>query len=301
MSTRLLELMELADECPEVDELRPYLADPDPEVRRVALSVLSETTEDWVAAAPLIAGGLADPDAAVRATAVGFLTELVEVLVPGPQFEAILRTCTAAAESEVRAAAVEALWRHRRAHLTELTALLADPEVSVRRAVVGGLTSLDALPELGDAAADSDPLVRIAVARGVAALGDPRGAATLLGLATDPDPLVRAAALTGLARTGVDAAASAAAASALSDQAWQVRQGAAIALAVAAPEFAAVQLISAISDENLDVRKAVVRGLAEHIAERREVTDALHTVLEDPDADVRAFARIGIANARKEP
>uniref|UniRef100_UPI000AC85A09 HEAT repeat domain-containing protein n=1 Tax=Nocardia xishanensis TaxID=238964 RepID=UPI000AC85A09 len=77
-------------------------------------------------------------------------------------------------------------------------------------------------------------------------------------------------------------------------------QGAAIALAVADPDLAAPRLISAVTDGNLDVRKAAVRGLAERIAERPEVTAALRTALEDPDADVRAFARIGIANSGKE-
>nr|WP_235947034.1 HEAT repeat domain-containing protein [Nocardia terrae] len=297
MSGRLLALMDLAEECPDLDELRSFLDDPDPEVRRTALSVLSETTEEWDAAAPIIAGGLADTDAAVRATAVGLLTELVEVLVPGTEFETILRERATVGEPGVRAAAVEALWRHRRVTVAELVNLLADPDPSVRLAVVGGLTSFDALRELGDAATDPQSLVRIAVAKGIAAMGDPRGADTLLTLAADPEPLVRAAALTGLAHTGCDPVAAAQAAAALTDPAWQVRQGAAIALSVAAPDFAAAHLIPVIADVNLDVRKAAVRGLAENIPARREVTDALHTALEDPDADVRAFARIGIAGA----
>lgn len=300
MSARLLALMELAEECPDIDELRPYLGDSDPEVRRTALSVLSETTEEWAEAAPIIANGLADGDEAVRQTAVGLLTELVEVLVPGTAFDTVLRERVAAGDPVVRAAAIEALWRHRRVDAADLLTWLPDPETEVRRAVVGGLTSVDALAGLATAATDAEPRVRISVAKGIAAVGDPRGTTTLVGLAADPDPLVRAAALNGLARTGCDPAAAVIAAAALADPAWQVRQGAAIALAVADPDYAAPQLIPAITDENLDVRKAVVRGLAERIAERREVTAALHTALEDPDADVRAFARIGIANARKE-
>ena len=301
MSARLLALLELAEECPEFDELASYFADPDPEVRRTALSVLSETTEEWERATPIIAAGLADPDATVRAAATGLLTELVEVLVPGPQFDTTLHECTGAPDPEVRAAAVEALWRHRRIDAARLSGLLPDPDPGVRRAVIGGLTSVDALPELDTAATDADPLVRIAVAKGLAAVGDPRGARTLTALARDPEPLVRAAALSGFAATGCDPAAAELAATALADPAWQVRQGAAIALATAAPDFAARHLVPAVADENLDVRKAAVRGLAERIATHREVTDALRTALEDPDADVRAFARIGIANARKEP
>ncbi|RBO96490.1 HEAT repeat protein [Nocardia puris] len=300
MSARLLALMDLAEECPELTELAPFLRDPDPEVRRTALSVLSETTEEWAAASPLIAAGLADPDVSVRHAAIGLLTELLEVLVPGTEFDAVLRAAAGAPEPAVRAAAIEALWRHRRTDAAELAGRLADPNAEVRRVVVGGLTSVDALAELDTAAVDPAPLVRIAVAKGVAAVGDPRGAATLTGLARDDDPLVRAAAFTALAATGCDGEASALAASAMTDPAWEVRQGAAAALAVADPDLAAPLLVAAITDDNLDVRKAAVRGLAERIAEYPEVTEALRTALEDPDADVRAFARIGIANSGKD-
>ncbi len=300
MSARLLALLDLADECPELDELAPFVTDPDPEVRRTALSVLSETTDAWAEAAPLFAAALADPDVDVRHAAIGLLTELLEVLVPGPEFDAALRACVTAPEPAVRSAAIEALWRHRRTDAAELVQWLADSNAAVRRTVVGGLTSVDALDELALAAADDDEDVRIGVAKGVAAVGDPRGAVTLLALAADPRPLVRAAALSSLAGTGCDEHAAATAAASMTHPAWQVRQGAAIALAAADPELAAAPLLTAVSDPNLDVRKAAVRALAERIAERRDITTALHAALDDPDADVRAFARIGIANSGKE-
>lgn len=300
MSTRLLQLMDLAEEWPELDELRPYLTDADPEVRRTALSVLSETTEEWAAASPLIAAGLADADVTVRHAAIGLLTELLEVLIPGPEFDAALRGCVTAPEPAVRSAAIEALWRHRRSNAAELAGWFADPNIEVRSRVVGGFTSIDALAELDTAAGDPAPLIRIAVAKGIAAVGDPRGAATLIGLASDTDLLVRAAAFTALAHTGCDDEAAAVAAAAMADPAWQVRQSAAIALSVTDPETAAPHLIPAVTDENLDVRKAAVRALAERIAAHPEVAAALQSALEDPDADVRAFARIGIVNSRKE-
>ncbi len=300
MSARLLVLMDLAEECPDLDDLRPFLTDSDPEVRRTALSVLSETTEEWAEATPLFAAALGDPDVDVRHAAIGLLTELLEVLVPGAEFAAALRANATAAEPAVRSAAIEALWRHRLVTAGELAVWFADPNPVVRRTVVGGFTSVDALTELAAAAADPDPEVRIAVARGIAAVGDPRGAVSLLDLTADPEPLVRAAALTGLAGTGCDATAASVAEGALADPAWQVRQGAALALAAADPDLAAAPLIAAVTDPNLDVRKAAVRALAERIAERRDITAALHTALEDPDADVRAFARIGIANSGKE-
>lgn len=300
MSARLLALLDLADECPELDELTPFLTDADPEVRRTALSVLSETTDAWARAAPIIARALADVDVDVRHTAIGLLTELLEVLVPGPEFDAALRGCTTAPEPAVRSAAIEALWRHRRVNAEELAGWLTDPNVTVRRTVIGGLTSVDAIDELAAAAADDDQDVRIGVAKGIAAVGDPRGAVTLLALAEDPEPLVRAAALASLTGTGCDEHAAAVATAAITDPAWQVRQAAAIALAAAEPELAAAPLLSAVSDPNLDVRKAAVRALAERIAERRDITSALQRALDDPDADVRAFARIGIANSGKE-
>lgn len=300
MTARLLALLDLADECPELDELTPFITDPDPEVRRTALSVLSETTDAWAEAAPIFATALADVDVDVRHAAIGLLTELLEVLVPGPEFDAALRHCVTASEPAVRSAAIEALWRHRRTGAAELAGWLADSNAAVRRTVVGGLTSVDALDELGLGAADEDADVRIGVAKGVAAIGDPRGAVTLLALAADSQPLVRAAALSSLAGTGCDEQAAATAAAAIDDPAWQVRQAAAIALAAADPELAAAPLLSAVSDPNLDVRKAAVRALAERIAERRDITTALRAALDDPDADVRAFARIGIANSGKE-
>nr|BFD83311.1 hypothetical protein StreXyl84_27120 [Streptomyces sp. Xyl84] len=42
-SARLLELVALADEEPRLDALLPYLGDPDADVRRAAVDVLTET------------------------------------------------------------------------------------------------------------------------------------------------------------------------------------------------------------------------------------------------------------------
>lgn len=297
--TAMLELLELAEECPELDELRPYLADPDAEVRRQALSVLSETTEEWAEASPVIATALSDPDPAVAYAAIGFVNELREVLVPTPEFAAALRSSVGASDPAIRAAAIGALWRHRLTDAGELAGWLADPDVGVRRTTVAGLTSIDALGELDSAATDPDTLVRISVANGIGAVGDPRGAATLIGLARDLDFLVRAAALKSLAKTGFNGGATELAVAAIADPAWEVREAAAIALGVAQPEVAAAPLISAVHDDNFDVRKAAVRALGERVAARPDVVAALESAQSDPDADVRAYARIGLA--RKEP
>jgi HEAT repeat protein len=299
MSSRMLSLLELADECPELTELRPYLDSDDAEVRRTALSVLSETTEEWAAASAVIAAALTDIDAGVRRTAMELLAELREVLVAGDEFAVALRAGAAGADASVRATAIGALWRHRLTTTAELSQWLTDAEVDVRREAVLGLVSLDALDALAVAAADDEPLVRISVAKAVAAIGDPRGVQTLVQLAADPEPLVRAAALAGMEHTGCDEHATTMAVAGLCDDAWQVRAGAAAALAAADADDAVGPLSLASRDDNLDVRKAAVRALAEHFAYRPDVRDVLTAAHDDPDADVRAYARMGITEGSR--
>lgn len=73
-----------------------------------------------------------------------------------------------------------------------------------------------------------------------------------------------------------------------------VRQGAAAALSAADPADAVGPLITAATDGNLDVRKAAVRALLPRIAGRPAVRAALEHARSDVDADVRAFARMGL-------
>ncbi|NIJ11936.1 HEAT repeat protein [Saccharomonospora amisosensis] len=293
-SARILALLELADEAPTVEELAGYLADPDAEVRRTALSVLSEAAEDWAEASPVFAAALADPDAGVRDRAIDLLAELREVLIAGTEFADALRAATTQPDPAVRIAAIGSLWRHGLSTEAELTGLLNDSVEYVRAEAILGLVSLDALDAIDAAAADPSATVRLAVARAVAAVGDPRGVTTLITLSGDSDPLVRAAALNGMAATGCTEAAVAIAASALTDPAWQVRQGAAAALSAADPADAVGPLITAATDGNLDVRKAAVRALLPRIAGRPAVRAALEHARSDVDADVRAFARMGL-------
>lgn len=297
---RILALLELAEEVPTTEELAEFLTDADPDVRRTALTVLSEAAESWEEPSAVFAAALLDPDPAVRGAAVELLGELREVLVPGERFARSLREACGHPDADVRGAAVVALWRHRLCTVGELTALLTDPDEAVRCETVLGLVSLDALDALADAAGDPAAAVRLAVARGLAAVGDPRGAATLIRLAEDSDVLVRAAALSAMAHTGCTERAAALARTALSDPAWQIRQGAAAALAVADPQEAVAPLIAATRDTNLDVRKAAVRGLGGLAAGRPEVRAALEAAVTDVDADVRAFARMGLSDARAD-
>jgi HEAT repeat protein len=294
---RILALLELAEESPTTDELTEFLTDPDPGVRRTALTVLSEAAESWDEPSAVFAAALLDSDAAVRRTAVELLGELREVLVIGERFTRALQEASRSEDADVRAAAVGALWRHRLCSTEELASLLPDPLEAVRCEVVLGLVSLDALDALGEAAADPAPAVRLAVARGLGSVGDPRGTTTLTALAEDTDVLVRAAALSAMAHTGCAEQAAAVATAALADPAWQVRQGAAVALSVTDPQEAVAPLIAATRDTNLDVRKAAVKALGSRLPGRAEVRAALEAALDDADADVRAFARMSLAAA----
>jgi len=294
---RILALLELTEESPTTEELAEFLTDADPDVRRTALTVLSEISEGWEEPSSVFAGALLDPDEAVRRTAIDLLSELREVLVLSERFAGSLREASAHPDSQVRVAAIGALWRHRLCAVDELTVLLADPAVPVRCEVILGFVSLDALDPLDQAAVDPAAEVRLAVARGLASVGDPRGATTLIRLAQDTDVLVRAAALAAMASTGCAGQAAVLARTALTDPAWQVRQAAATALSVADLGEAADVLITATRDSNLDVRKAAVRSLGNRWAGRPDIRAALEAAQADPDADVRAFARMGLVES----
>jgi len=290
VSARILALLALADEAPEAEELAGYLTDPEPDVRRTALTVLSEATEDWAHGSTQVAAALLDPDPSVRATAVELLAELREVLVAGEEFTAALNRAATHADPAVRAAAVGALWRHHRIAVEQAELHLVDPDAGVRAEAVHALVSLRATP-LDTAAADPSAEVRIAVAGGLGTLGDPRGAGALTELATDPDTAVATAAFTALAETGCPPRAAALATQALQQRDWQVREAAAKALAAAPAELATAPLTAATRDPNLDVRRAAVRSLGHLAPDDPEVPAALTAATEDPDADVRAYAR----------
>jgi HEAT repeat protein len=77
---------------------------------------------------------------------------------------------------------------------------------------------------------------------------------------------------------------------ALRAPAWQIREGAARALAGATTELAVPRLAEALSDAHLDVRKAAVLSLTRW-SDEAAARDALGIALKDTDADVRAYAR----------
>ncbi|WP_157245109.1 fumarate reductase/succinate dehydrogenase flavoprotein subunit [Nonomuraea typhae] len=299
-SPRILELHRLAEEQPTAAQLAPYLADPDPKVRRAAIAALTETVPDG--AGPALAAALADPHGTVRRAAATGLRELVEVLRPPLALEPALDS----PDALVRATALDVLRALRLGGAEVFAAALGDPDRRVRIEAIRGLVSLDEAGPVAAAAADSSREVRVWVARGLGLIGKqvstpaaPASRADVLmrlpvleKLAADADPLVRAAALESSGAVG--APLETLAVRAMDDPAWQVRVGAARALAAAGPGTAVPPLVAALADANLDVRKAAVLALTRWAA-LAEVTAPLETALGDSDADVRAYARRALA------
>ncbi|MGW0289940.1 fumarate reductase/succinate dehydrogenase flavoprotein subunit [Streptomyces tuirus] len=301
-ATRLLELVALAEEEPELKALRPYLADPVAAVRREAVAVLTETLPPGTGTA--LAAALRDSAAEVRAAAAASLRELVETLPAEPDLRDGLAAALAEPDPVVRAAALDVLRALRLGDDALFADSLADSDIAVRIEAVRALVSVDAAGELARAAL-SDPSreVRVAIAKGLATVGAERLAgdapaadpaagaieAALTGLLDDSDALVRAAAYGALGTTGCPAPLTARAVAALSETAWQVRSGAATALSVADPEAAVPALAKVLADPNADVRKAAVLALTRHRG-TEEARAALATATTDSDADVRAYA-----------
>ncbi|WP_044581591.1 fumarate reductase/succinate dehydrogenase flavoprotein subunit [Streptomyces iranensis] len=291
-SPRILELLALAEEQPELGALRPYLADADPSVRRAAVAALTETAPPGTG--PALAAALADTDVAVRADAAASLRELVEVLPPEPALREPLVHGLAVADPVVRAAALDVLRALGLGDAELFARALTDAAIGVRIQAVRALVSVDALTSLEPGAVDASREVRVATAGALGTLA-PGGRAAdarrlLAPLLRDPDVLVRAAALEALASAGCPAPLDAEAVAALGDAAWQVRKGAATALSAAAPEVGVPALARALADSHADVRKAAVLALLP-LAEREPgAREALSSVRSDPDADVRAYA-----------
>jgi succinate dehydrogenase/fumarate reductase flavoprotein subunit/HEAT repeat protein len=287
-SPRLLELLALAETQPSLDALRPFLTDTDPKVRRAAVMTLTEVAPDGVVT-PL-AERLDDEHASVRRAAATALRELVELLPATDGIRVQLTGRLGSGDPVVRAAVLDVLRALRLGDRAIFAAALDDTDHRVRIQAVRGLVSQNAAEEISAAATDPSREVRIAVAHGLGATGDPHASAVLRGLGTDPDPLVRAAALEAFAGLGCPPPLVAVAVAALQDPTWQVRTGAARGLAAAPYETGAGPLIGALADPHLDVRKAAVIALGRWTAEP-DVAEALRAALTDGDADVRGYAR----------
>ncbi|MEV5726299.1 fumarate reductase/succinate dehydrogenase flavoprotein subunit [Streptomyces pharetrae] len=287
---RLLELLALAEAEPELAVLGGYLSDPEPSVRRTAVTVLTETVPPGTGTA--LAAALTDPDPGVRAAAAASLRELVETLPREPALRDALAAALTETDPVVRAAALDVLRALRLGDAGLFTAPLSDPDTAVRVAAVRALVSVDAVAQLARAAgADPSREVRVTLAKALATVDAASEAvhAALAGLVDDPDALVRAAAYTALGTVGCPAPLADRAETALADPAWQVRAGAATALSLADPDPAVRALAKAVTDPNADVRKAAVLALTRHRADE-DARAALTAATGDSDADVRAYA-----------
>ncbi|MGW3291746.1 fumarate reductase/succinate dehydrogenase flavoprotein subunit [Streptomyces sp. NPDC001002] len=315
-SRRLLELVALADEQPELDSLRPYLTDPAAAVRREAVAVLTETLPPGTG--PALAASLRDTAPEVRSAAAASLRELVETLPPELALRDGLVAALAESDPVVRAASLDVLRALRLGDAVLFSASLSDTDIAVRIEAVRALVSVDAAPELAHATDDPSREVRVTIAKALATVtatrragvhgaheipgtheaagthtdADPESDVVLTALAqltADPDPLVQGAAYGALGTTGCPAPLAARAVAALSAPAWQVRSGAATALSAADPDVAVPALAKALADPNADVRKAAVLALTRHGA-TEDARAALSTATTDTDADVRAYA-----------
>ncbi|MBH0776437.1 fumarate reductase/succinate dehydrogenase flavoprotein subunit [Nocardia bovistercoris] len=284
-SPRIVTLLAL--DAPTVEDLDTYLRDPDPVVRVAALSVLTEHTPDGFATA--LVGSLDDATATVRRAAAESLRELVEVL---PAATGLAERLTSR-DPVVRACVVDLLRAMKAGSAADFTRALTDSDHRVRIEAVRALVSLDDWSAVTTAAADDNREVRVAVAHGIAAVGD-GGLDTVRTLSADPDPLVRAAALAAFAHLGATTDDLTELSAALRSSAWQVRVGAARGLSGAPADTAVTPLTTALLDPHLDVRKAAVLALSTWPADT-SARDALRTAVDDTDADVRAYARRALA------
>jgi succinate dehydrogenase/fumarate reductase flavoprotein subunit/HEAT repeat protein len=280
-SPRVLEVLELAESTPALADLAPYLSDEDADVRRTAIATLTEVAPDGFGLA--LATALADAHSTVRVAAADGLREVVEVIHPSPELRAALLR---AVDPEVRAIALEVLRALRLGDRSTFADALADDRAAVRVAAIHGLVSLNASDLIARARGDSTREVRVAVAAGLGAVGE--GADVLAELATDLDALVRAAAFQAAAQLESPPPLDSLAVTAITDQAWQVRKGAAHALGTAEWTLAERPLLQALKDTHADVRKAAVQALERWAS---QVSTELEAVFDDEDADVRAYAR----------
>lgn len=279
----------VALDSPTIDELATFLDDADPGVRRTAVVALTEYTPDRYE--PALLAALDDTEASVRLTAAEGVRELVEVLSE----PAAVRRHLASHDPVVRGAVVHVLGARRVGDVAEYRHARQDPDHRVRIEAVRALVSVDDADGVAAAAADDNREVRIAAAKGLASVrANVAAVRVLLG---DGDPLVRAAALAALGELGCGGVDVAVVERALTESAWQSREGAARALSGAEPATAIPALQRAVTDPHLDVRKAAVLSLSRFVVSEPAARDGLRAALDDVDADVRAYARHALARS----
>jgi succinate dehydrogenase/fumarate reductase flavoprotein subunit/HEAT repeat protein len=328
-SARLLELVALAEEQPELHALKPYLTDPVPAVRREAVAVLTETLPPGTG--PALAEALRDTAAEVRAAAAASLRELVETLPPEPALRDRLAAALTEPDPVVRAASLDVLRALRLGDAALFAGALSDSDIAVRIEAVRALVSVDAAGELARAAA-SDPSreVRVTIAKALATVSaagttdaEPTEAAVAVSSPTegaiatnrpthaeptdDTESAARPAAAEPTFSTGpgdrpADAEAASGAGSDivlaaladLTDDADALVRGAAYgALAIAGcPAPLAARAVADLSAPAWQVRSGAATALSAAAPEL--AVPALAKALADPNADVRKAAVLAL-------
>ncbi|MFC0041251.1 HEAT repeat domain-containing protein [Actinomadura rayongensis] len=297
---RVIELHRLAD--PGLDDLRPYLADREPEVRAAALRVLGRSVRRGTASratGDALAWALSDDDPEVRRLAARLLHGLPELFLGEEGVAALHLAAGRGLDAQTRESASMLLGRLVGAALELYAQGLADDEVQIRVQAVLGLVALRAVAETAQAADDPSRDVRVAVVDGLARLAEPAAAgvplSTLAHLLDDHDAVVRMAALDAAAALGVPEPLDARVVAALGHGSWQVRRRAALALGSADPDTAVPALVRALRDTIVDVRRAAVQSLEQWAGEVPSAVTALTETLNDPDPGVRTQARWALA------
>jgi HEAT repeat protein len=306
-SARLLELVALAEEEPELDALRPYLTDLAPAVRREAVAVLTETVPPGTG--PALAAALRDAAAQVRATAAASLRELVETLPAEPALRDGLAAALAEPDPVVRAASLDVLRALRLGDAGLFTGALTDSDIPVRVEAVRALVSVDAATELSRAATtDPSREVRVTIAKGLATVWASRvGHTASLSAEAEAEADGRSGEADGRSgeaesRVGdVDDAEAtgdlAAVRTALTDLTGDpdaLVQGAAYAAlgTTGCPAPLAARAVAALSDAAWQVRSGAASALS--AAEPDVAVPALAKALADPNADVRKAAVLAL-------
>ncbi|MFF1543427.1 fumarate reductase/succinate dehydrogenase flavoprotein subunit [Streptomyces sp. NPDC058291] len=329
-SSRLLELVALAEEEPELDALLPYLTDPAPAVRREAVAVLTETVPSGTG--PALAAALRDPAAEVRAAAAASLRELVETLPPEPALRDGLAATLAESDPVVRAAALDVLRALRLGDAGLFAGALADADIAVRIEAVRALVSVDAADELARAAtADPSREVRVTIAKSLAtvaagrlddrphdapppdpstisASGSVPGSVPSTISAPHPDPSTISAS-GSVPGAGASATAGGvpeadavhtALVALVGDPDALVRAAAYGALgATGCPLPLAARAVTALSDPAWQVRAGAATALS--VARPDTAVPVLAKALADPNADVRKASVLALTRHRESP
>jgi len=178
---------------PDRDTLRPYLTDPDPDVRRAAVEVVATWRPDWGVDALCLA--LLDAAEPVRIAAAEALSPLQDRFPDQPQLFDFLEQALDSPSLQAREIAVRLLRRTSDASIATFAAAARDSDPEVRTEAVRALADFRAVTQICALADDFSRAVRVEVAKTLGQLGDVRAAATLRRLAMDEQPEVQAAAV----------------------------------------------------------------------------------------------------------